>query len=78
MPDTAVLRHPVTGRFMSGDCEQDCLTACAGLCGTGFGPPTSPVCEYCGRAPATGLPYPQNTACSHECSIILAHTKGFN
>ena len=28
-----VMRHPVTGRYMAGDCERDCLTACAGLCG---------------------------------------------
>jgi hypothetical protein len=26
-------RHPVTGRFMSGDCERDCEEHCAGLCG---------------------------------------------
>lgn len=26
-------RHPVTGRFMAGDCEQDCLEHCADLCG---------------------------------------------
>lgn len=26
-------RHPVTGRFMAGDCERDCLEHCAGLCG---------------------------------------------
>jgi hypothetical protein len=30
------LRHPVTGRYMSGDCERDCLEHCAGLCGASF------------------------------------------
>jgi hypothetical protein len=27
------MRHPVTGRFMAGDCERDCLEHCAGPCG---------------------------------------------
>jgi hypothetical protein len=27
------LRHPVTGRFMAGDCERDCQKHCAGICG---------------------------------------------
>jgi hypothetical protein len=27
------MRHPITGRFMSGDCERDCLEHCAGPCG---------------------------------------------
>lgn len=27
------MKHPVTGRFMAGDCERDCLEHCAGLCG---------------------------------------------
>lgn len=27
------MRHPVTGRFMAGDCERDCIEHCAGLCG---------------------------------------------
>ena len=26
-------RHPHTGRFLAFDCEKDCLTRCAGLCG---------------------------------------------
>jgi hypothetical protein len=28
------MRHKVTGRFMAGDCERDCLEHCAGLCGS--------------------------------------------
>ena len=32
------LRHPVTGRFMAGDCERDCLEHCAGLCGAVVNP----------------------------------------
>lgn len=27
------MRHPITGRFMAGDCERDCLEHCAGICG---------------------------------------------
>jgi hypothetical protein len=27
------MRHPVTGRFMAGDCERDCQQHCAGLWG---------------------------------------------
>lgn len=27
------MRHHVTGRFMAGDCEKDCIEHCAGLCG---------------------------------------------
>lgn len=27
------LRHPVTGRFLAGDCERDCQERCAGFCG---------------------------------------------
>ncbi len=27
------MRHPITGRYMAGDCERDCLEHCAGLCG---------------------------------------------
>jgi hypothetical protein len=27
-------RHPITGWYMAGDCERDCLEHCAGLCGT--------------------------------------------
>ena len=30
-------RHPYTGRFLAHDCEVDCLTVCAGLCGTVLG-----------------------------------------
>ena len=32
---TDQLRHPITGRYMAGDCERDCLEHCAGLCGVG-------------------------------------------
>lgn len=29
------MRHPVTGRFMAGDYEIDCIEHCAGPCGVG-------------------------------------------
>jgi hypothetical protein len=41
---SSVMRHPITGRFMSGDCERDCLTACAGLCGV-----DERICPICLR-----------------------------
>lgn len=40
-------RHPATGRFLAYDCEIDCQTVCAGLCGE-IGPPPDDVPAYAG------------------------------
>ena len=32
-PREPLPRHPYTGRFLAFDCEIDCQTVCAGLCG---------------------------------------------
>ena len=34
-------RHPYTGRFLAFDCEIDCQTVCAGLCGADSNPLTT-------------------------------------
>jgi hypothetical protein len=41
-PTAAPARHPVTGRFLAFDCEVDCLSACAGLCGAAPSPEDAP------------------------------------
>jgi hypothetical protein len=42
-PREAQPRHPHTGRFLAFDCEIDCQTVCAGLCGADGGAVFVPV-----------------------------------